>query len=115
MAHHAAVYTPSELPVANAVQELGFNYDDPLATIFAVAEFSLFNAAQQAEWQDKGLVYLGAYATPAYVIFCREPIRTLDERGILHSIASRNDHDHAMAKVREFGLEEYFLHPQIGN
>lgn len=40
-------------------------------------------------------------------------IRTLDERGILHSIASRNDHDTAMAKLREFGLDEYFLYPQI--
>jgi FkbH-like protein len=40
-------------------------------------------------------------------------IRALDERGILHSIASRNDHDTAMSKLRELGLEEYFLHPQI--
>ena len=79
VAHHAAVYTPSELPVANAVQELGFNYSDPLAAIFAVAEFSLFNELQQAEWRDNGVVYLGAYATPAYVIFCREPVRSLEE------------------------------------
>ncbi|MET9499265.1 HAD-IIIC family phosphatase [Streptomyces sp. NPDC006552] len=42
-----------------------------------------------------------------------EAIRTLDERGILHSVASRNDHDAAMAKLAEFGLAEYFLHPQI--
>lgn len=42
-----------------------------------------------------------------------EVIRTLDERGILHSIASRNDHDAAMAKLTEFGIAEYFLHPQI--
>lgn len=40
-------------------------------------------------------------------------LKTLDERGILHSIASRNDHGLAMAKLREFGLEEYFLYPQI--
>src|SRR5436305_2256840 len=40
-------------------------------------------------------------------------LRTLDERGILHSIASRNDHEVAMAKLREFGIEEYFLYPQI--
>lgn len=40
-------------------------------------------------------------------------IRTLDERGILHSIASRNDHTAAMAKLEEFGMAEYFLHPQI--
>lgn len=42
-----------------------------------------------------------------------DAIRTLDERGILHSVASRNDHDTAMAKLRELGLEEYFLHPRI--
>ncbi|MDP9121407.1 MAG: HAD-IIIC family phosphatase [Acidobacteriota bacterium] len=42
-----------------------------------------------------------------------EIIKTLDGRGILHSIASRNDHDVAMAKLRELGLEEYFLYPQI--
>ncbi len=40
-------------------------------------------------------------------------LQTLDERGILHSIASRNDHDVAMAKLKEFGIAEYFLYPQI--
>lgn len=79
VAHHAAVYTPSELPVANAVQELGFNYADPLVAIFAVADFSINNATQQAEWQDNGVVYLGAYTTPPYILFCREPVRTLEE------------------------------------
>ena len=42
-----------------------------------------------------------------------EILKALDERGILHSIASRNDHDAAMARLREHGLEEYFLYPQI--
>ncbi len=79
VAHHAAVYTPSELPVANAVQELGFNYADPLVAIFAVADFSLNNPTQLAEWKDKGIVYLGAYTTPPYILFCREPVRTLEE------------------------------------
>ena len=40
-------------------------------------------------------------------------LKTLDERGILHSIASRNDHDAAMARLREMGIDEYFLYPQI--
>jgi len=40
-------------------------------------------------------------------------IRALDERGILHSIASRNDRKLAMAKLREFGIDHYFLYPQI--
>ena len=42
-----------------------------------------------------------------------EVIRTLDERGILHSIASRNDFDSAMTKLQELDLQEYFIHPQI--
>jgi len=40
-------------------------------------------------------------------------IKALDERGILQSIASRNDYDTAMSRLRELGLEEYFLFPQI--
>jgi len=40
-------------------------------------------------------------------------IKTLDERGILQSIASKNDHDLAWAKLESFGISEYFLYPQI--
>jgi FkbH-like protein len=40
-------------------------------------------------------------------------VRALDERGILQSVASRNDHAAAMARLRELGVAEYFLHPQI--
>jgi FkbH-like protein len=40
-------------------------------------------------------------------------IRTLDERGILQSIASRNDYNEAMAKLTSIGLHEYFIYPQI--
>jgi TRAP-type C4-dicarboxylate transport system substrate-binding protein len=79
VAHHAAIYTPSEMPVANAVQELGFNYDDPLIGILAVTDFSLNNPTQLAEWEELNIVYLGAYNTPSYVLFCREPVRNLEE------------------------------------
>jgi FkbH-like protein len=40
-------------------------------------------------------------------------IKETDRRGILHSIASKNNHDDAMAVLRAWGLDEYFLHPQI--
>lgn len=43
-----------------------------------------------------------------------ETIQELDRRGILHSIASRNDEQAARRKLEEFGLAEYFLYPQIG-
>lgn len=42
-----------------------------------------------------------------------EIIRALDERGILQSIASKNEHHSAMSKLEEFGLADYFLYPQI--
>lgn len=42
-----------------------------------------------------------------------EIVRALDERGILQSVASRNEHEPAMRKLREFGLHEFFLYPQV--
>lgn len=42
-----------------------------------------------------------------------EIMRELDRRGILQSIASKNDHDLALAKLAELGVAEYFLYPQI--
>jgi len=41
-------------------------------------------------------------------------LKALDERGILHSIASKNDPDAAMQTLHALGLDEYFLYPQIG-
>src|SRR6201996_2385218 len=40
-------------------------------------------------------------------------ITGLDGRGILQSIASKNDHDVAMKTLESFGISEYFLQPQI--
>jgi FkbH-like protein len=40
-------------------------------------------------------------------------IKALDERGVLQSIASKNDHAEAMAALTALGLDGYFLHPQI--
>ena len=42
-----------------------------------------------------------------------EAIKAFDERGILQSIASRNERDSAIAALEVFGLAEYFLYPQI--
>ena len=40
-------------------------------------------------------------------------IKMLDERGVLQSVASKNDHAEAMAALRAFGLADYFLYPQV--
>jgi FkbH-like protein len=42
-----------------------------------------------------------------------ERIRRLDGMGVLHSIASKNDRESALEKLRAFGLTELFLYPQI--
>ncbi|QIG79509.1 HAD-IIIC family phosphatase [Stakelama tenebrarum] len=43
----------------------------------------------------------------------RDVIVALDKRGILHSIASKNDPEPALAALEHFGLRDYFLYPQI--
>mgnify|MGYP000889637486 CR=1 FL=1 len=40
-------------------------------------------------------------------------IKELDRRGILQSIASKNDFDYAMQKLNDVGIADYFLCPQI--
>lgn len=42
-----------------------------------------------------------------------ETIKALDERGIIQSIASKNDYEPAMAMLKKIGIEDYFLYPQI--
>ncbi|MFD3483685.1 HAD-IIIC family phosphatase [Streptomyces sp. NPDC058665] len=43
-----------------------------------------------------------------------ELIRLLDQRGILNSIASRNDEQAAMKRLAALGLADLFVYPQIG-
>jgi FkbH-like protein len=42
-----------------------------------------------------------------------EAIRELDRRGILNSIASRSDEATALGKLRDLGIADLFLYPQI--
>lgn len=43
----------------------------------------------------------------------KETICALDERGILQSIASKNEYAHAWKVVERLGVSDYFLYPQI--
>jgi len=44
----------------------------------------------------------------------RDTIVQLDSRGILQSIASKNDYDLAWRRLEDLGVAEYFVHAQIG-
>lgn len=43
----------------------------------------------------------------------RQLLKHLDERGILLSVASKNDYASAWKKLEQLGVSEYFLYPQI--
>ncbi len=43
-----------------------------------------------------------------------EVIRETDARGILHSIASKNNPEPVLELLSKWGIRDYFLHPQIG-
>ena len=42
-----------------------------------------------------------------------EIVRALDERGVLQTVVSKNDHDDAWEAVERTGLADFFLYPQI--
>lgn len=53
---------------------------------------------------------------PAVTLFADlvEVVKTLDARGILQSVASRNDADLALRRLEELGIAEYFVLPKVG-
>jgi FkbH-like protein len=58
-----------------------------------------------------GVILNGDALVPRDGIF--DIIKELDRRGILQSVASKNNHDEAFAKLKEFGIDEFFLYPRI--
>lgn len=42
-----------------------------------------------------------------------EILQRLDQRGILHSVASKNDAGEALKVLEQFGISDYFLYPEI--
>ncbi len=77
--HHAALYTPSELPESNVLNELSFAITDPLTAVAAVTEFEMTDAQMLAQTKKAGVIYTGGYCTPQYVMMCSKPVRTLEE------------------------------------
>ena len=67
-------------------------------------------------WDLDNTVWEGVLSESAEVVVkpcITRVIETLDQRGILHSISSKNNIDDAMAQLARVGLEAYFLYPQI--
>jgi FkbH-like protein len=86
------------------------------ATVEALVKPTSEQAVKCVVWDLDNTVWDGVLLEDAEVVLRPEVVpvlQTLDERGILHSIASRNEAARALEKLRQFGLAEYFLCPQI--
>ena len=77
--YHYSGYTPAELPLSTAIQELGFNYSDALVAAVANTDFNMNDPDLLAEWEKAGIIFGGGYSTPAYNLMCKMPVRNLSE------------------------------------
>lgn len=73
----SAAYTPSELPVSNALGDAGFATPDPMILALAYGDFMMNEPAGYEEWRSNGVIYGGAHSTPAYHYICREELSTV--------------------------------------
>jgi len=79
MTYHAGTYTPSDLPEDNVLAALGIGLDDSVVAMMAVADFYMNDAGMKAMFDRLGVVFLGSYATPQYVMICNTSVTTLND------------------------------------
>lgn len=77
--YHYSGYTPAELPLSTAIQELGFNYSDALVAAVANTDFNMNDPDLLAEWDNAGIIFGGGYSTPPYNLMCKMPVTNLSE------------------------------------
>jgi FkbH-like protein len=91
----------------------------PSRTETRVAAPPATSKAKCVVWDLDNTVWRGTLAEdgPESLVLnpaAKTAIEELDRRGILNSIASKNDPAPALAALEAFGLKDYFLYPQIG-
>ena len=77
LTHHAGTYTPADLPEDSVIANLAMGMDDTIATAMAMSDFGLTDPAMQARYEGLGIVFAGGFATPQYILMCKEPINSL--------------------------------------
>jgi TRAP-type C4-dicarboxylate transport system substrate-binding protein len=78
---HTSGYTPSDVPIANALAGFGFISSDPVTIGAAWTDFVMHDDAQKEEFLEHGVVPMGGFSTPTYPIICstKEPITELSQ------------------------------------
>ncbi|RAI02209.1 C4-dicarboxylate ABC transporter [Acuticoccus sediminis] len=77
MTYHAGTYTPSDLPADNVLAALGIGLRDSMTVAGAVADFYINDPMMQEMFASQGIVFLGSYASPSYIMMCRTPVVSL--------------------------------------
>ncbi len=75
------------------------------------------HATKCVVWDLDGTIWEGTLLEDRQVRIKPEVVRIIEElseRGVLHSIASRNDHELAMERLHAAGIADHVIHPQIG-
>lgn len=75
--YHAGTYTPSDLPEDNVLAILGIALKDNVVVAAAVSDFYLNDPGMKAMFDRHGIVFLGGYATPPYILMCNQKVETL--------------------------------------
>ena len=79
MTYHAGTYTPSDLPEDNVLAILGIGLQDAVVVASAVTDFYMNDPEMKAMFDRHGIVFLGGYATPPYVLMCTSKVESLDD------------------------------------
>lgn len=75
----AGTYTPSDIPLQQVLADLAFANPDPFVIAFASTEMNLTNPRLLEEWKKNNVVFGGGYSTPAYMLICRDVVKSLDD------------------------------------
>jgi FkbH-like protein len=116
-------FTESGLPFNIALTP---EADSAASLVFLTADFVTFDGKQASAkgktpikcvvWDLDNTLWDGTLVETDEVRLkpdLKELLETLDQRGILMSVASKNNHDAAWSRLQAFGISEYFLFPQI--
>lgn len=70
LGYHQSGYTPAEAPLSNALSGMSFEEPDPLVVGFAYADWVMNDPRGYAEFRGNGVVPVGGFATPPYLLLC---------------------------------------------
>lgn len=70
LGYHQSGYTPSDAPLSNALSGMSFVQPDSYVVGFAYADWAMNDPQGQAEFRNNGVVPVGGFATPPYLLLC---------------------------------------------